>query len=233
MLLRETALTYQPELGPHVLDFNRCASIVTEGYDEARPTVRTAGTAKLAVTLWGEPMPRTLRTYYDVEPIGKYGNYVDELHVPFDLDLFLAADRYERRKLLLDQLHNNAVRHATRRNWPVEPFVAAYSNFVNNGLRPIWRSKPVSDKSRNASAWVEGEFDEAATWFTVVVASLSGEIIARSDPTDLAHRGLDEVRTRTGKVRWSNSAEVVVESRPHPGFTEPVYPPFIFRVPGI
>ena len=159
-------------------EFNASTHCVVSAYLHALGKVEGNGTWKIVVVAYGEPEKLC-------EAVGGVG--VDLLGVRcvnmlFDYGGYWAADKQQRKRMLLDRLHESVLLVCETVGISSAPFARAYETVLANGIRHerLWgRLKLNRQRTRRASIWYEFDADKIEVFAVAGEASSSGWTIKR------------------------------------------------------
>jgi hypothetical protein len=189
--------------------FAKCATVVAELYSEQLQ----AGEPIPAKAWWVRFIPTDeLRTpNFDGVP---FSDGMGEVHeVPYDPTVLALPDG-QRRRAILDWLHQHLLALAASLGWPTAPLTQAYRGCLDQDVRLIRTSRPKSDPGRRYRARTTFELDENGDGWARLPLEGAG-ISLTSDPADALPTLRSAARTwRT--QRWDDHLTASVQPWPPP-----------------
>jgi hypothetical protein len=132
----------------------------------------------------------------------------------FDFPAYWASTEKERKRMILNFVHDELLRLAIQRGWDEGALTTAYDCALAKDLRnlQLWPVRPVASPGKHARAQVEFEFGTENIEGSAIFTDRRGEELARK-PLFQLPPGDFHLAHALGKLAWEDDRTVVLTSR--------------------
>jgi hypothetical protein len=169
-----------------------------------QPKLNTPDTGKAIVEVGQRPefIPAPIEQLIDVAVI----------HRPFDVKAYKSKGRQGRKRMVLDTMHEGMLALAEHKDWPSEPFIAAYEAVLEENIHCVgMQAKGVLSPDRRHTARQAWDLDTDMLRLFIVVQDRSGKELRRVRYETIMPFGY--VLGNLGKLEWVDDKTVRLLSR--------------------
>jgi hypothetical protein len=215
MQLKDVDLFAEPGSTPLEKEFNYSAQCVVTHYLECLSPVSTKRTRKAAVIV-----SNSAGSQYHTYQLGN----ISVANTHFDFERYWACSELDRKRWILDTLHNGLQELARIHSWDTDPFDAAKSAVLAAGLRfhKLW-GEPIANSRGVIYAQLVSEFGPQAIEVRVRFTDENNKLVTEKKIADcLPHYQL--LAGLFGKFRWISEDHVELKSKNKKHFVVQVSP---------